>query len=92
MPPVTFDQIDGYVEDLFHLHDPVLQAALADARAAGLPAIEVSPVQGRLLTVLGQARAVSGGAHPPAPIQPVRPSRKARSVMRYFSPWRRACR
>ena len=55
MPPVTFDQIDGYVEDLFHLHDPVLQAALADARAAGLPAIEVSPVQGRLLTVLGQA-------------------------------------
>ena len=48
----SFDQIDGYVERLLQLDDPQLADALADARAAGLPAIEVSPVQGRLLTVL----------------------------------------
>jgi predicted O-methyltransferase YrrM len=51
----SFDQIDGYVERLLQLDDPQLADALADARAAGLPAIEVSPVQGRLLTVLALA-------------------------------------
>lgn len=49
------EAIDGYVEALFGLDDPSLVEALADARSAGLPAIEVSPVQGRLLTVLALA-------------------------------------
>jgi predicted O-methyltransferase YrrM len=35
--------------------DPVLDAALADARAAGLPAADVSPSQGRLLQLLARS-------------------------------------
>lgn len=47
--------IDQYVTDLFVPPDPVLDAALESARAAGLPSISVSPAQGRLLHVLARA-------------------------------------
>jgi predicted O-methyltransferase YrrM len=48
----VFATVDRYVEELLIGEDAALTAALADARAAGLPGIQVSPVQGRLLHVL----------------------------------------
>lgn len=52
----TIDAIDGYVEGLFGLDDDAdLAACLAAQRSAGLPEIQVSAVQGRLLTVLARA-------------------------------------
>lgn len=44
--------IDAYVEDLFVSPDEALEAALCDSREAGLPEINVSPNQGRLLQLL----------------------------------------
>ncbi len=41
--------IDAYVEDLFAPPDEVLEAALRESRDAGLPEINVSPNEGRLL-------------------------------------------
>ncbi len=46
--------VDGYICDRLVASDPVLDAALADSAAAGLPAISVSPTQGRLLALLAQ--------------------------------------
>lgn len=48
-------RVDAYFESLFRQADPVLEDALAEAERAGLPAISVSPLQGRLLEVLGRA-------------------------------------
>ena len=45
-------QIDTYVEDLFSPSDEILDAALRDSRRAGLPEINVSPNEGRLLQLL----------------------------------------
>ncbi|HZB09459.1 MAG TPA: O-methyltransferase [Rubrobacter sp.] len=45
-------EIDAYVEDLFTPSDEILEAALRDSRRAGLPEINVSPNQGRLLQLL----------------------------------------
>jgi caffeoyl-CoA O-methyltransferase len=45
-------EIDAYVEDLFSTSDDTLEAALRDSRRAGLPEINVSPNQGRLLQLL----------------------------------------
>ena len=45
-------EIDAYVEDLFSTSDDTLEAALRDSRLAGLPEINVSPNQGRLLQLL----------------------------------------
>ncbi len=45
-------EIDAYVEDLFEPSDEILEAALRDSRRAGLPEINVSPNQGRLLQLL----------------------------------------
>lgn len=44
--------MDGRLEALLHLDDPVLEATLRDSEAAGLPSIAVSPLQGRLLGLL----------------------------------------
>ena len=46
--------VDRYIADLFVASDPALDAALADSDAAGLPAINVSPVQGKLLHLLAR--------------------------------------
>jgi predicted O-methyltransferase YrrM len=46
--------VDRYLSDLFARNDPVLEAALRDSAAAGLPGIHVSPVQGKMLQVLAQ--------------------------------------
>jgi caffeoyl-CoA O-methyltransferase len=49
---VLLREIDAYIEDLFEPSDEVLAAALQDSRRAGLPGINVSPNQGRLLQLL----------------------------------------
>jgi caffeoyl-CoA O-methyltransferase len=46
------EEIDGYVEDLFGTSDEVLEATLRDSRRGGLPEINVSPNQGRLLRLI----------------------------------------
>lgn len=47
--------IDEYTSRLLHPADPLLEAALVSAAAAGLPEIAISPVYGRLLMILAQA-------------------------------------
>jgi predicted O-methyltransferase YrrM len=52
MSTELLSQIDAYIASLFVDHDPVLAQGLADAAAAGLPEIQVSANQGRLLYLL----------------------------------------
>lgn len=47
--------VDGYFEGLFAPADPTLERVLEANRAAGLPSIDVSPLQGRMLTILALA-------------------------------------
>jgi predicted O-methyltransferase YrrM len=47
-------QVDTYIETLFVPPDPILAANLANASAAGLPPINVSANQGRLLYLLAR--------------------------------------
>ena len=47
--------VDAWWEERLLPADPVLDAALADARAAGLPPADVSPSQGRLLQLLARS-------------------------------------
>lgn len=44
--------VDTYIADRLLATDPVLDACLADSAAAGLPAISVTPSQGKLLASL----------------------------------------
>src|SRR5215212_11957999 len=46
------EEIDAYIEGLFETSDELLEAALGDSRRAGLPDINVSPNQGRLMQLL----------------------------------------
>jgi predicted O-methyltransferase YrrM len=46
--------VDRYIQDLVVPADAVLEAALADSLAAGLPAISVSPNQGKFLHLLAR--------------------------------------
>lgn len=48
--------VDQYIADLFIPPDPALEAALASSDAAGLPAINVSPNQGKLLHILARLK------------------------------------
>jgi predicted O-methyltransferase YrrM len=52
----TFAAVDGFVEETLAPHDGALQAALDAAKAAGLPQIQVSPPQGKLLQILARAQ------------------------------------
>jgi predicted O-methyltransferase YrrM len=45
-------RVDAYIGERLLPPDPALDAALAANAAAGLPAIDVSPAQGRLLNIL----------------------------------------
>jgi caffeoyl-CoA O-methyltransferase len=57
MEPITADliaRIDAYIEQLFVPDEAALAQGLADAEAAGLPAINVSPNQGKLLYLLAK--------------------------------------
>ena len=49
-----WSSVDRYITDLFLPPDPALEAALASSAAAGLPAISVSPTQGKLLQLLAR--------------------------------------
>lgn len=49
-----FDRIDDYINDLFGCSDAVLQAALERSDEAGLPQIQVSGNQGKLLCLFAK--------------------------------------
>jgi predicted O-methyltransferase YrrM len=51
-PDRTWTSVDQYFEQHFGLTDEVLEAALSDSSSAGLPAISVTPAQGRFLALL----------------------------------------
>ncbi|MBM3544061.1 MAG: O-methyltransferase [Alphaproteobacteria bacterium] len=59
MKPLEQDDIwiavDTYLTDKLVGDDPALDAALKDSAAAGLPPINVSPTQGKLLMLLAQS-------------------------------------
>jgi predicted O-methyltransferase YrrM len=55
MIETSWKTVDQYVADLFEPPDAVLEAALADSQAAGLPSINVTANQGRLLHLLARA-------------------------------------
>ena len=50
-----WSRVDHYINKLFVTSDPTLEAALETSRAAGLPMINVSPSQGKLLQLLARA-------------------------------------
>lgn len=54
MDPQAWTEADGYLAGALLPADPVLEAALADSAAAGLPDIAVSPLQGRFLNLLAR--------------------------------------
>jgi predicted O-methyltransferase YrrM len=54
MTHATWTEVDEYFASLLLPPDAALAAALAASRAAGLPDIAVSPLQGRLLQLLAQ--------------------------------------
>jgi len=53
--PEQWKAVDQYVVDLLLPPDAALQAALDDSTAAGLPSINVSPPQGKMLQLLARA-------------------------------------
>ena len=55
MPPDLWTAVDRYIDDLFVPSDPALDLALEASAAAGLPTIQVSPSQGKLLHVVARA-------------------------------------
>jgi predicted O-methyltransferase YrrM len=56
MPEDQWTAVDHYITDCLALSDPALDAALAANAAAGLPSIDVSPGEGKLLQLLAQLR------------------------------------
>jgi predicted O-methyltransferase YrrM len=54
MSPEQWTDVDRYLTKLLVRPDSVLDAALADSTARGLPAINVSPPQGKLLHLLAR--------------------------------------
>jgi predicted O-methyltransferase YrrM len=54
MDQETFSAVDEFVAATLVPHDEALDGALEAARAAGLPAIQVSPPQGKLLQLLAR--------------------------------------
>lgn len=59
MAQADWTAVDRYVTDLLIPPDPVLEATLRTSDAAGLPPINVSPTQGRMLHILARSQ----GAH-----------------------------
>ncbi|EPH40123.1 O-methyltransferase [Streptomyces aurantiacus] len=57
--PDRWTAVDAYFTELLTPADPALTAALQESEAAGLPAINVAPNQGKLLHLLAQLQ----GAH-----------------------------
>ena len=55
MTDETWIALDRYLESKLLPEDPILQEALRESEAAGLPLIQVSPLQGGFLGVLARA-------------------------------------
>ena len=55
MEPELWTSVDRYLANLFTPPDEALEAALRDSATRGLPAIQVSPLQGKTLHVLAKA-------------------------------------
>lgn len=55
MADTNWGAIDAYIGEKLLSKDPALDAALEANRAAGLPGIDVSPLQGKFLHVLARA-------------------------------------
>ena len=55
MSEKRWTEVDEYFENLLLPPDPVLDKALESSDAAGLPAISVTPTQGKLLGLLAQS-------------------------------------
>jgi predicted O-methyltransferase YrrM len=51
----NWEAIDDYIAESLLEADPALEAALAASEAAGLPPIQVAPLQGKFLMMLGTA-------------------------------------
>ncbi len=51
----AWSAVDQYYDALLKTADPILEAALVESKAAGLPEIQVSPLQGKLLYLLAKA-------------------------------------
>ena len=51
----NWDAIDDYIAENVLDDDPALDAALAASEAAGMPPIQVAPLQGKLFMMLGAA-------------------------------------
>ncbi|MHA1180389.1 MAG: O-methyltransferase [Alphaproteobacteria bacterium] len=50
-----WDAVDAFISGQFLEDDPALIATLAASEAAGMPPIQVAPLQGKLLMMLGRA-------------------------------------
>ncbi|GAA1993222.1 O-methyltransferase [Microbacterium pumilum] len=50
--PESWRRVDAYLTETLVGHDPDLETAVAEQHAAGMPAIEVAPVSGKLLQLL----------------------------------------
>lgn len=55
MTQVVWTAVDKYITELLLPPDPALEAALQASGAVGLPSIQVSPLQGKLLHLLARA-------------------------------------
>jgi predicted O-methyltransferase YrrM len=60
MTQELWSQVDDYIAHLLVPSDPALEAALSASAAAGLPAINVAPNQGKLLSLLAS---IQGARH-----------------------------
>lgn len=56
MTQELWTEVDRYITDLLVPADPALDQALAASHAAGLPAINVAPNQGKLLQLIARVR------------------------------------
>jgi len=59
MSEEAWSAVDSYLTDLLVAPDPALKAALQASADAGLPAIQVSPLQGKLLWLLARAQSAN---------------------------------
>jgi predicted O-methyltransferase YrrM len=54
MTEALWTAVDQYIAEMLLRTDPVLNGAIEDSKAAGLPAIAVTPAQGKLLHLLAR--------------------------------------
>lgn len=52
--PDAWRRVDAYLTETLVGHDPALEQAVAEQQAAGLPAIEVAPVNGKFLHLIAR--------------------------------------